>query len=89
VIQSKDYAGRTCTLVSTKTGKPVMQGDLAPLSGAHNCIVSGGRAPHKPSSSGKVWVQDRHNSSESEFYPSVIDAQWVPDFEDTQFAPLT
>ena len=34
--------------------------------------ITGGRAPHKPGSTGKVWTSD-----EGEYYPGVFDMKWV------------
>ena len=36
-------------------------------------VISGGRAPHKSSSSGRVYVMDR------EYYPGVFGLKWVED----------
>ena len=38
-------------------------------------VLEGGRPPHKPSSSGHVWVRDTEGSSR-EFYPFVIGMAW-------------
>ena len=35
-------------------------------------VITGGRAPHKPGSTGKVWTADGR-----EYYPSVFDMKWV------------
>jgi hypothetical protein len=35
-------------------------------------VIIGGRAPHKPSSTGRVWTADGR-----EYFPSVFDMQWV------------
>jgi len=34
--------------------------------------IIGGRAPHKPSSTGRVWTADGR-----EYYPGVFDMKWV------------
>ena len=34
--------------------------------------ITDGRAPHKPSSTGRVWTADGR-----EYFPSVFDMQWV------------
>jgi hypothetical protein len=38
-------------------------------------IITGGRSPHKPSSTGKVWVKDTKGNS-AEYYPTVFDMKW-------------
>ena len=40
-------------------------------------VLEGGREPHKPSSSGHVWLRSTDGRGLSrEFYPSVINAEW-------------
>ena len=78
MIESKDYAGRTCRLVNVKTGAPVTKGDVATLRDQPGWVISGGRAPHKPGSTGRVWVQDPRTSAEQEYFPGVVDTQWMP-----------
>jgi hypothetical protein len=91
MIQSKDYDGRICTLVNVKTGLPIENGAVVMLDGKP-VTVTGGRAPHKSSSTGRVWVQVGKPGCEREFFPGVIDAQWMPSAitlpDDTQFMPL-
>jgi hypothetical protein len=77
-ITSKNHDGIVCTLVNVKTGQPVKVGDDANLRDEPGFVISGGRAPHKPGSTGRVWVQDKRNGSEREFFPGVVDAQWMP-----------
>jgi len=38
-------------------------------------IITGGASPHKPSSTGKVWVTDTEGNSH-EYYPAVFDMKW-------------
>jgi len=38
-------------------------------------IITGGASPHKPASTGKVWVTDAHGNS-SEYYPAVFNMTW-------------
>lgn len=40
-------------------------------------IVKGGKPPHKPGSTGRVYVTPDGESRESEYFPSVIGAKWV------------
>lgn len=44
-------------------------------------VITGGKSPHKPASSGFVWLQDQEEfdagrSDMFERYPQCIDAQW-------------
>lgn len=39
-------------------------------------VLEGGRPPHKPSSSGFVWVRDTAGRMSREFYPFVIGMTW-------------
>lgn len=66
-IQSEDYDGVPCSLVCTKTNQPVYRGDV--MSGH---MITGGRAPQKPSSTGRVWVEGG-----GEYFPIVVGAKWV------------
>ena len=80
-IESNDYQGRTCRLVNVKSGEPIKMGETIVLrNDAYR--VTGGRAPHTPASTGKVWVvlqgTNMANGATAEYYPGVIDAQWMP-----------
>lgn len=65
-IQSEDWADKVCSLVCETTGLPVYQGDVM-----RGHLIKGGRAPHKPSSTGRVWTDS------GEFFPSVVGAKWA------------
>lgn len=79
VITSKDWDGITRTLVHCVDAKdaawtprvPVTEGEKFTDRRGDVYTVSGGRAPHKPSSSGKVWTD------KGEFYPTVINCEWI------------
>lgn len=76
-LRSTRWDGRTCVLVDRTTGKELTVGD--PVStrrepDAHT-ILAGGQAPHKPSSTGRVYVSIE--GFVHTYYPSVIDAEWV------------
>jgi hypothetical protein len=65
-------------LVNQKTGAPVKTGDIVADFRGERWVLEGGREPHKPSSSGFVWVRSIDGRGLSrEFYPSVIGAAWV------------
>jgi hypothetical protein len=63
-----DWAGVPCTLVDETTGEPVCFGDKRDY-----MTVTGGSAPHKPSSTGRVYVREYASG----YYPCVVKAKWV------------
>lgn len=70
MITSTDYAGRTCTL--THNGQPVNKGEiLEDFRGDHYRVI-GGQAPHKCSSTGKIYTDGGN------FYPTVFKCKWTP-----------
>lgn len=52
--------------------EPVLKGSTAISYRGHAAVIIGGRAPHKPGSTGKVWTADGR-----EYYPGVFDMKWV------------
>lgn len=60
------------TLVHKETGKPVAMNEKVEDFRGDKDIVIGGRPPHKPSSTGHVWVKGG-----GEFYPSVFGLKWA------------
>lgn len=67
-------------LIESKSGNTVKAGDkFLCFRGESYTISDGiGAPPHKPSSTGKVWVRsDRSDSFGREFFPSVIGCEWV------------
>lgn len=85
-ITSIDYAGRTCVLrTSGGNGTTVHQGFVALSHRGERWVITGGRAPHKESSSGRVYATlyapaspDVSDVHESQFFPGVFDLVWVP-----------
>lgn len=69
-ITSQDYTGTACTL--THNGQPVNSGEILETNDGDQYRITGGRAPHKPSSTGKVWTDG------GEFFPSVFNCAWTP-----------
>lgn len=47
------------------------------FSGSNMYELTGGRAPHKPGSTGKIWVRVASTHHEAEFYPFVCGLKWV------------
>jgi hypothetical protein len=70
MIISTDHAGRACTL--TYNGQPVTKGEILEDFRGDQYRVTGGQAPHKASSTGKIYT-DAGN-----FYPTVFGCQWTP-----------
>jgi hypothetical protein len=70
MITSTDYAGKACTL--TRNGQPVKPGQTLKDFRGDPYRIDGGRAPHHPASTGKVWT------SGGEFFPSVFGCKWTP-----------
>ena len=85
-ITSIDYAGRTCVLrTAGGNGTTVHQGFVALSHRGERWVITGGRAPHKESSSGRVYATlyapaspDVSDVHESQFFPGVFDLVWVP-----------
>ncbi len=70
MIFSTNYAGQSCTL--TYNGQPVQVGEILEDFRGDQCRVTGGQAPHKPSSTGKIYTDAGH------YYPSVFNCAWTP-----------
>ena len=70
LIQSTDYSGAICTLVYEATGEAVYVGDVRGEE-----TITGGRAPHKPSSTGRVYID--FQGTKGEFFPGVVGAKWA------------
>lgn len=69
-------------LVYKRSGSEVKIGDIASTFRGEQVRVSDFTPPHKPSSTGRVYVQFLDSDSDSpvftrEFFPSVIEAEWV------------
>lgn len=63
---------REWVLVDRDTGDPVWKNAKAYDFRGDSDTIIGGRAPHKPGSTGKVWTADGR-----EYYPGVFDMKWV------------
>lgn len=70
IIDAVDHEGRTCILVDDATGDPIPRGTVR-----RGFTVEGGRAPHKPSSTGRVWTVNE-DGGRGEYFPSVVGARW-------------
>jgi hypothetical protein len=63
-------------LVHESTGKDVYLSELVVDFRGDKSIVKGGSAPHKPSSTGRVWVSDITNRYHSDYFPSIFGLKW-------------
>jgi hypothetical protein len=59
------------TLVEEKNETPVSKGAVFSPG-----TIEGGKAPHKPSSTGSVYLKPDGDRHHHQYYPSVIGAKW-------------
>jgi len=64
-------------LVHQLTQKDVWHNELVQDRDGQNYVVKGGVPPHKPSSSGRIWVADITNTHNREYFPSVCGLKWI------------
>lgn len=82
-INSTNYEGVLCHLCDSATKRPIYSGDEIITKSLHERVeITGGCAPHKPSSEGKVWIRPlddkpRNGTGEREVFTSVCGAEWV------------
>jgi hypothetical protein len=62
---------------ANRKGQEVKVGDQVKTSRGENVTVEFFRFPHKPSSQGKISVKGEFDTFASEFYVSVIGAEWI------------
>jgi hypothetical protein len=58
-------------LVHQVSGTPVCVGETLSSGRGDRYTITGGRPPHKPASTGRVWVEGG-----GEYFPSVFDLEW-------------
>jgi hypothetical protein len=63
-------------LVYTSTQQPVQIGDIVTIDD-EEVVVNDIRRPHKPASTGRVYVRYAGARYDAEFFPSVIGAEWI------------
>lgn len=66
-------------LVDEKTGKKLEVGQKVTCFRGEEYTLTDAREPHKPSSTGRVYVRKEGAKYGREFFPSVIGAKWVSD----------
>ena len=64
-------------LINTTTREPLQLGDIVETFRGERAILLGMAEPHKPSSTGRVYIQLDDSRASREFFPSVIGAEWV------------
>jgi hypothetical protein len=64
-------------LIYTNTGAPAKLGDTVETFRGERAILLGIQEPHKPASTGRVYIQLDGSRASREFFPSVIGAEWV------------
>lgn len=67
-------------LVHRETGDVVNIGDKLIANDGHEVILQGWRKPHKPSSTGRVFVKSETDTFELQFFPSVFNLEII-DYE--------
>ena len=75
-------------LIDTETGAELVMGQIVTSFRGEEAFYAGGTPPHKPSSTGRITVGDRHPGKPhvfdsgpapryNTFFPSVYGAKWV------------
>lgn len=76
MIIKKGYSGITFQLVDSTTGKAVEVGEKVVNFRGESAVLTGGRAPHKPASSGHVSVKRQDCDHTGESYAGVYGLKW-------------
>ena len=79
-VTSMDWEEKENTLVYEKSLKPVCVGQKARSFRGDIWTVRGGDAPHKPSSTGRVYVTAVKDGFNRQFFPTVFKMKWVPSY---------
>ena len=66
-------------LVDSQTKQPIKIGDKVHTFRGEECTVKGIRKPFHPGSTGRVFVSFHPDEFDREYFPSVINAQWIED----------
>lgn len=64
-------------LIYTATGKEAKHGDQVQTFRGEPCTLAMFTEPHKPSSTGRVYVRFPDSEGVASFFPSVIGAEWI------------
>ena len=71
-INNIGYDGKLWLLLREDATQGVYEGQTVRSYRGEDCVITGGRPPHKPESTGKVWTEDG-----GEYYPGVFGLRWV------------
>ena len=71
-INNIGYDGKLWLLLREDATQGVYEGQTVRSFRGESYVITGGRPPHKPESTGKVWTEDG-----GEYYPSVFGLRWV------------
>lgn len=63
-------------LIDLGSGEPVPVGEILRSAVGDEYVFTGGRPPHKPSSTGRVYVKEVEVGREQEYFPSVFNCEW-------------
>jgi len=80
-ILDADHEYKLCRL-ETERGRAVKMGDPVSYRPNETWVIDGGKAPHKPSSSGKVWIRCLDQNPRSlgitsrELFPHAVGMKW-------------
>lgn len=72
-MRAKGYDDKQFVLVGPAGGELQLPATIEREDGS-TMFVTGGRPPHKPSSTGRIYVEE--NGGSREYYPSVADCAW-------------
>lgn len=64
-------------LIYSDTKQPARLGDQVQTFRGERAILLGIQEPHKPSSTGRVYIEFNGSGCAREFFPSVIGAEWI------------
>ncbi len=64
-------------LIYTATGQDARQGDQVQTFRGERATLAMFTKPHKPSSTGRVYIRLHGSEDVLQFFPSVIGAEWV------------
>lgn len=59
------------------TGQQIFWGTQVVTFRGERCVLTGGRPPHKPASTGRVYVRFPGATGDAEFFPSVVGLEWI------------
>jgi len=78
MITGKNWAGELMVMVRESTNQAVVRGDRAVSSRGEQYVILGGRPPHKPSSTGRVYCKrPNRDLPQEEYFPNALGVRWV------------